>query len=122
MPAHDRDSEYSESTGDSEESYPESESQAGQSDEQDDSVVPYYLGHYYLQNCLGAGYSGSIYRAVNVHHGHEVALKVQDVNHECPTNRYERAFYPLLQGGVGMPKLWECGVQRRWDWLAIDQT
>ena len=63
---------------------------------------------------------GYIYRAVHVHNGKTVALKVQDVHHECPTNRYERAFYPLLQGGVGMPTMWEAGVQGKWDYLAID--
>jgi hypothetical protein len=49
-----------------------------------------------------------------------VALKVQDVHHECPTNRYERRIYPYLQGGVGMPTLWAAGVQDGWDYLAID--
>ena len=49
-----------------------------------------------------------------------VALKVQYVKHECPTNRYERHLYPLLQGGKGMPKLWASGVQGEWDYLVID--
>lgn len=45
---------------------------------------------------------------------------MQHVNHECPTNRYERHLYPLLQGGKGMPRLWAAGVQGEWDYLAID--
>jgi casein kinase 1 len=49
-----------------------------------------------------------------------VALKVQDVDHECPTNRYERFLYPLLQGGIGMPTLWASGIYRNLDYLAID--
>ncbi|KAI4518927.1 kinase-like domain-containing protein [Schizophyllum commune] len=116
----DEGSAYSESAGESEGSWPDSEGSASQLDEQDDEQIPYYLGHYYLQDLLGSGYSGSIYRAVHVHNGKTVALKVQDVHHECPTNRYERAFYPLLQGGVGMPTMWEAGVQGKWDYLAID--
>jgi casein kinase 1 len=63
---------------------------------------------------------GSIYRATHLHTRQVVALKVQYVNHECPTNRYERLLYPLLQGGVGMPKLYASGVQGAWDYLAID--
>ncbi|KAL1748000.1 kinase-like domain-containing protein [Schizophyllum fasciatum] len=114
-------SAYTESVGNSEDSWGEESSNVdSQSCEQDDDSIPYYLGHYYLQDLLGSGYSGSIYRAVHVHNGQVVALKVQDVHHECPTNRYERAFYPLLQGGVGMPTLWEAGVQGKWDYLAID--
>jgi hypothetical protein len=42
--------------------------------------------------------TGSIFRATHIHTGELVALKVQHVNHECPTNRYERHLYPSLQG------------------------
>lgn len=63
---------------------------------------------------------GAIYRATNVHTNQVVALKVQAVDHSCPTNRYERALYPYLQGGPGMPTLWAAGVEGPWDYLAID--
>ncbi|KAJ7640545.1 kinase-like protein [Mycena rosella] len=82
--------------------------------------IPRYIGNYYLGENLGSGYSGSIFRATHVHTGEVVALKVQHVNHECPTNRYERHLYPSLQGGEGMPTLWACGVEGAWDYLAID--
>jgi casein kinase 1 len=49
-----------------------------------------------------------------------VALKLQDVNNPCPTNRYERGFYPSLQGGEGMPTLYAAGVEGKWDYLVID--
>ncbi|KAJ7134548.1 kinase-like domain-containing protein [Mycena epipterygia] len=82
--------------------------------------IPRYIGNYYLGENLGSGYSGSIFRATHIHSGEVVALKVQHVNHECPTNRYERHLYPSLQGGEGMPTLWACGVEGAWDYLAID--
>ncbi|KAJ6512211.1 kinase-like domain-containing protein [Mycena vitilis] len=82
--------------------------------------IPRYIGNYYLGDNLGSGYSGSIFRATHIHTGEVVALKVQHVNHECPTNRYERHLYPSLQGGEGMPTLWACGVEGAWDYLAID--
>lgn len=63
---------------------------------------------------------GAIFKATNIHNGQVVALKLQDVHHECPTNRYEKSFYPSLQGGVGMPTLWASGVEGRYDYLAID--
>ena len=63
---------------------------------------------------------GSIYQATNIHTKQVVALKIQDVNHECPSNRYERRLYPLLQGGIGMPRLYAAGVAGMWDYLAID--
>ena len=64
--------------------------------------------------------AGAIFRASNIHTGQVVALKMQYVNHECPTNRYERGFYPALQGGKGMPVLWASGVEGIWDYLVID--
>ena len=63
---------------------------------------------------------GSIFRATHLHTGQVVALKVQRVDHECPTNRYERNLYPLLRGGKGMPTLWASGVHGMWDYMAID--
>ncbi|KAG9315662.1 kinase-like domain-containing protein [Chiua virens] len=81
--------------------------------------IPSYLGKYWLHTKLGSGYSGSIFSACNVHNGDWVALKVQDINHECPTNRYEEHIYPLLQGGEGMPSLLASGVQGKWHYLAI---
>ncbi|GLB38475.1 putative protein kinase [Lyophyllum shimeji] len=82
--------------------------------------IPRYLGNWCLGRILGSGYSGSIFEAQHVHTGQVVALKVQHVDHECLTNRYERYLYPLLQGGLGMPTLWASGVQGVWDYLAID--
>lgn len=57
---------------------------------------------------------------MNVHTDQNVALKIQDKDEECPTNRYERGFYPSLQGGLGMPTLWSAGIEGHWDYLAID--
>jgi casein kinase 1 len=98
---------------------------------------PQRIGNWWLGDNLGSGFSGmlplvllspclltsdpgSIFRASNVHTGQIVALKIQYVNHECPTNRYERGFYPSLQGGKGMPVLWASGVEGIWDYLVID--
>ncbi|KAI0087784.1 kinase-like protein [Irpex rosettiformis] len=63
---------------------------------------------------------GSIYKARNIYTDQKAALKLQLVDHECPTNRYERTFYPKLQGGTGMPILYGDGVQGRYDYLVID--
>ncbi|KAG1743332.1 kinase-like domain-containing protein [Suillus paluster] len=81
--------------------------------------IPRRMGNYWLQDRLGSGYSGSIFKAYHVYDGTFVALKVQDVDHECPTNRYEQAIYPLLQGGEGMPRLWASGIEGRWHYLVI---
>ncbi|KAH9889774.1 CK1/CK1 protein kinase [Cubamyces lactineus] len=81
---------------------------------------PRYVGNYELHNKLGAGYSGAIFCARHVHTNEWVALKLQPVDEACPTNKYERAFYPALQGGEGMPTLYASGVQGPWDYLVID--
>ena len=47
-------------------------------------------------------------------------MKIQHVDTDCPTNRYERSFYPLLQGGVGMPTLYTVGIKPPYDYLVID--
>ncbi|KAF8809566.1 CK1/CK1 protein kinase [Phlegmacium glaucopus] len=83
-------------------------------------TVPAVIANWWLNEKLGSGYSGSIYRATHIHTKQVVALKIQDVNHECPSNRYERRLYPLLQGGLGMPRLYAAGVAGMWDYLAID--
>ncbi|KAF9236475.1 kinase-like domain-containing protein [Melanogaster broomeanus] len=85
----------------------------------DHDQIPRRLGNYWLETRLGSGYSGSIFRAYNVFSGEYVALKVQDVKHECPTNQYEEYIYPLLQGGEGMPRLFASGVQGKWHYLVI---
>ncbi|KAG6850283.1 hypothetical protein H0H93_015540 [Arthromyces matolae] len=82
--------------------------------------IPPIIGNFALGRLLGSGYSGHIYEATHIHHGFVVALKLQDVDHECPTNTYEKYLYPLLKGGKGMPTLWAYGEQDGWDYLAID--
>ncbi|KAG1838026.1 kinase-like domain-containing protein [Suillus subalutaceus] len=82
-------------------------------------TIPRKMGNYWLEDRLGSGYSGSIFKAYHIHDGTSVALKVQDVDHECPTNRYEQAIYPLLQGGEGMPRLWASGIEGKWHYLVI---
>ncbi|KIM89287.1 hypothetical protein PILCRDRAFT_95199 [Piloderma croceum F 1598] len=81
---------------------------------------PNRIGNWWLGDKLGSGFSGSIFRASNVHTDQIVAVKIQYANHECPTNRYERGFYPSLQGGEGMPTLWASGIEGIWDFLVID--
>ncbi|KAH9947624.1 CK1/CK1 protein kinase [Amylocystis lapponica] len=81
---------------------------------------PQRIGNWWLGDKLGSGFSGSIFRATNIYTRQEVALKIQHVDAECPTNRYERTFYPALQGGIGMPTLWAAGVEGKYDFLAID--
>ncbi|KAF8650143.1 hypothetical protein AX16_005378 [Volvariella volvacea WC 439] len=82
--------------------------------------IPRILGNWMLEDCLGSGYSGYIYRARQIHTGQMVALKIQRSDHECPTNRYERYIYPLLRGVRGVPQLFATAVNGPWDWLAID--
>ncbi|CCM04939.1 uncharacterized protein FIBRA_07136 [Fibroporia radiculosa] len=81
---------------------------------------PQKIGNWWLGANLGSGFSGSIFRATNIHTRQEVAIKLQDVDVDCPTNRYERSFYPALQGGVGMPTLWASGIEGDYDYLVID--
>ncbi|EKM49490.1 uncharacterized protein PHACADRAFT_214053 [Phanerochaete carnosa HHB-10118-sp] len=80
---------------------------------------PQRIGNWWLGDCLGSGYSGAIFKATNIYTHEVVALKLQELDHECPTNRYERGFYPSLQGGEGMPTLYASGVEAGFDFLAI---
>jgi casein kinase 1 len=103
------------------------------------SEIPAVLGNWYLQECLGSGYSGSffvappfilstsltafpgaIYKAFHIHTHQIAAIKVQSRKHECPTNRYERAIYPLLMNAEGMPTLYASGVEGNWDYLVME--
>ncbi|KIM43398.1 hypothetical protein M413DRAFT_444226 [Hebeloma cylindrosporum] len=97
-----------------------SDSEGSEVSVQKPPAIPSVIANWWLNENLGSGYSGSIFKATHLHTHQVVALKIQFVNHECPTNRYERHLYPLLQGGVGMPNLYASGVQGAWDYLAID--
>ncbi|KAI0259826.1 CK1/CK1 protein kinase [Gloeopeniophorella convolvens] len=81
---------------------------------------PPQIGNYVLGQALGSGVSGSTFLATHVYTGQVVALKVQPTNISYPTNSHERMIYPMLQGGVGMPKLWASGIWGGWDYLAMD--
>lgn len=85
-------------------------------------TFPDCIANYALIRPLGSGVSGATWEARNIYDmsGHTVALKIQDRDIEYPTNCRERAIYPLLQGGIGMPRLWTAGVQGKYDYLAID--
>ncbi|KAI0700367.1 CK1/CK1 protein kinase [Cerioporus squamosus] len=89
-------------------------------DQQRRLAYPKLIANYLVGQKLGAGFSGAIFVARNVHTERVVALKLQPIDEACPTNRYERAFYPALQGGRGMPTLWAAGQEGPWDYLAID--
>ncbi|TFK87477.1 CK1/CK1 protein kinase [Polyporus arcularius HHB13444] len=89
-------------------------------DQQRRLPYPKLIANHLVGRKLGAGFSGAIFVARNIHSQHEVALKLQPIDEPCPTNRYERAFYPALQGGKGMPTLWAAGQEGPWDYLAID--
>ncbi|KAI0035189.1 kinase-like domain-containing protein [Vararia minispora EC-137] len=84
------------------------------------SSFPRFIGNYELGPRLGSGVSGSTFRATHIHTGQVVALKLQHLSLYYPTNSYERAVYPLIQGGEGMPRLWASGVLNGYDYLAID--
>ncbi|KZP33568.1 kinase-like protein [Athelia psychrophila] len=81
---------------------------------------PRQIGNWWLEEKLGSGFSGSIFRAVHIHTRQVAALKMQYVNHECPTNKYERGFFQGLQGGEGLPLLYSSGVEGIWDYLVIE--
>ncbi|KAH9841368.1 kinase-like domain-containing protein [Rhodofomes roseus] len=81
---------------------------------------PRYIANWWLGDKLGEGFSGAIFRATHLHTRQQVAVKLQPSDIDCPTNSYERNFYPALQGGTGMPTLWASGVERGFDFLAID--
>lgn len=100
---------------------------------------PARIGNWVLGENIGSGFSGkldcliwyyqvstrdhiagSIFHAFNPYTHQNAAIKIQHVNTDCPTNRYERNFYPSLQGGKGMPTLWASGVDGVYDYLVMD--
>ena len=58
--------------------------------------------------------------AVNHFINQQAAIKVQEADSDHPTNKYERSFYPRLQGGVGIPTLFASGVQGKFDYLVLE--
>ncbi|KZT11826.1 CK1/CK1 protein kinase [Laetiporus sulphureus 93-53] len=81
---------------------------------------PQKIGSWWLAENLGSGYSGSIFRGINVHTNQQAAIKLQLRDADCRTNLFERSFYPALQGGLGMPSYFGCGEEGAYDYLAIE--
>ncbi|KAH7928975.1 kinase-like protein [Leucogyrophana mollusca] len=82
-------------------------------------TIPRVLGEYWLEEHLGTGSSGSVFKAYHLKKHTRVALKVQ---RKTLTNAHldkEKIAYSLLRTCKGIPTLRATGAIGRWKYLAI---
>ena len=69
---------------------------------------------------LGSGAFGDIYSGLNFKLDVEVAIKLEPIGTKHPQLFYESKLYMALQGGIGIPKLYWCGSQGKYNILIMD--
>jgi casein kinase 1 len=65
------------------------------------------------ERLLGKGSFGRIYAGYNKTTGEEVAIKMEDINASQPQLVAEYKIYKYLQGGFGIPKVYECSKSKK---------
>jgi casein kinase 1 len=75
---------------------------------------------YRLRRKIGAGSFGEIYSAEEVQTHRRVAVKLESVAARVPQLCYEAKLYQLLQGGVGVPRLFWHGSEELHNVLVIE--
>ena len=69
---------------------------------------------------LGSSALGEVYYGVSMKFNEEVAIKLEPTHTHHPQLFYESKIYMALQGGDGIPKLYWCGGQGKYNILIID--
>ncbi|XP_055293603.1 casein kinase I-like [Moschus berezovskii] len=77
-------------------------------------------GKFKLVRKIGSGSFGKVYLAINVTTGEEVAVKVEPQKARQPQLLYESKLYKLLEGGVGIPRIWWYGQEKDYNVLVMD--
>jgi casein kinase 1 len=79
------------------------------------------VGTYYrLRRRIGAGSFGEIYSAEHIHTHRKVAVKLESIKSRVPQLCYEAKLYQLLQGGIGIPRLFWHGSEELQNVLVIE--
>jgi len=69
---------------------------------------------------IGRGAFGDIFLGKHVKTNEKVAIKVERVDTEYPQLFYEAKIYMYLHGGVGIPNLLWCGIQKNYNILIME--
>lgn len=63
-------------------------------------------GNYRLVKKLGSGSFGEVYKAIDLKTKAEVAVKLEPANTRHPQLEYESKVYKVMEGGIGIPKVY----------------
>jgi serine/threonine protein kinase len=77
-------------------------------------------GNYRLLKKLGSGSFGEVYKAVDMKTNALVAVKLEPTNSRHPQLEYEAKVYKILDGGVGIPKVYWYGSTGDYYAMVID--
>lgn len=65
---------------------------------------------YEIKRKIGHGAFGEIYIGSDIHTGRPIALKKESSQCKCSQLRYEAKVYSILEGGMGIPKVYMNGI------------
>ncbi|XP_052519374.1 casein kinase I-like [Budorcas taxicolor] len=77
-------------------------------------------GKYKLVKKIGSGSFGKVYLAIDITNGEQVAVKLEPQKARQPQLLYESRLYKLLQGGIGVPRVWWYGQEKDYNVLVMD--
>ena len=77
-------------------------------------------GQYRLIKKLGSGSFGEVYKAIDIKTNREVAAKLELVTSKHPQLKNEAQVYKVLQGSVGIPKIYWSGSNGDYTVMVID--
>ncbi|XP_036354082.2 casein kinase I-like [Ochotona princeps] len=75
---------------------------------------------YRLVRKIGSGSFGDIYLSVDTTTGQEVAVKLESRRAKQPILQFESRCYRILEGGVGIPRVRWCGLEKGYNALVMD--
>lgn len=82
--------------------------------------IPSLVYKYRIRSKIGGGSFGSIHKAVHVHTGEEVAIKLESIKANLHQLSSERNIYQILSGGVGVPTMKWYGAVENYNALVMD--
>ena len=77
-------------------------------------------GKYRLGRKIGSGSFGDIYIGTEVWTNNEVAIKLESIKSEHPQLLYESKLYKILEGGLGVPRIYWYGVEGDYNVMVLE--
>ena len=78
-------------------------------------------GHFALRKRIGGGSFGEIFAGTDTETGNDVAIKLEPARTSSPQLEFESRVYSILEGGVGVPKIFWFGRESKYNVLVMER-